>query len=441
MARKKLEKDDTKKTANGLGSLDELPSGKWRWRVSFRAAGGKRVRLGGTEKSETAAKRALNKAVTDNERGTLASPDRVTVAEYAKRWLESQPNLRMNTRRMYGTELDYALEIIGNERLRDVRPTDIQSLLKTLSKKVMGGGGARGKTMSARTANMVRARLRSVFGQAIQDQLIYVNPVAAVKRVKPDQDEDKPGVALEVEQSARLHELGEALHAAGVCRLWPALFAALSVGLRRGEVMGLRWEDVDFETNTLRVRQNLTENNGAPTLTKPKTGNSVRDIPMLPSLRASLEHHRVRQVQECATLGRAWSVNAPVFPTLEGAYTAPSNLLRALKNVLAWSDPQALTAARVRGVPRDHRAVLEAVIKSGEALPDIRVHDLRHTAGTQMLRRKMPIESVSRILGHANISITLDVYRHVSERELRLEMVDLFDAPLPVRAVPVVTMN
>jgi integrase len=74
-------------------------------------------------------------------------------------------------------------------------------------------------------------------------------------------------------------------------------------------------------------------------------------------------------------------------------------------------------------------------------LPDLRVHDLRHTAGTLMLRRKMPVETVSKILGHASISITLDVYRHVSDREIKLEMVDLFDAPLPVRAMPVFTLN
>ncbi len=432
---------DDKKTANGLGSIDELPSGKWRWRVSFRAAGGKRVRLGGSEKSETVARRALNKAVTDNERGVLASPDRVTIRQYANRWLESQSGLRVNTRRMYKTELAYALEIIGEMRLRDVRPTDVQNLLKTLSKQVMRGGKAQGQTMSARTANMVRARLRSVFGQAIHDQLIYVNPVAAVKRVKDDHEEDKPGLALEPEQSARFHEIGEALFDAGISRLWPALFAAASVGLRRGEVMGLRWEDLDFTTNTIHVRQNLTEINGAPVLTKPKTGNSTRDIPLPSSLRAVLQAHRERQARECEELGRVWLNNGPVFATLEGAYTAPSNLLRALKNLLAWSDPREFTVKRVRGVPREHRARLEAIVHAGEALPDMRVHDLRHTAGTQMLRRKMPIETVSRVLGHANISITLDVYRHVSEREIRAEMVDLFDRPIPVREVTAIPLN
>lgn len=151
---------DQRKNANGLGSIDQLLSDKWRWRVSFRAAGGKRVRLGGTEKTETAARRALNKAVTDNERGTLAAPDRVTVSEYAKRWLESQPEIRENTRRDYAATLAHALyepvkegedarleprlSEFGAMRLRDVRPTDVQAFLKTLSERIMRGGSGRG---------------------------------------------------------------------------------------------------------------------------------------------------------------------------------------------------------------------------------------------------------------------------------------------------------
>lgn len=96
---------------------------------------------------------------------------------------------------------------------------------------------------------------------------------------------------------------------------------------------------------------------------------------------------------------------------------------------------------RLKAIPRDHRAKLEAITRDGKPLPDLRVHDRRHTAGTVMLRRKMPVETVSKILGHASISIMLDVYRHVSDREVKLEMVDLFDAPLPVRDVAPLVMN
>lgn len=471
----KDEIDTSKKTANGLGSIDQLPSGLWRWRVTLKQAGGTQKRVSGTEKTETLAKKALNKAVTDNERSLLAATDRITVNDFAVKWLNALPGIQAATRHDYASELAHALEIpkaerkndkdvisaFGKMRLRDVRPTDVQTLLKNLSARVMQGGSARGKTMSTRTLNMVRARLRSVFDQAIMDGTIYRNPMMGTKRAKDDRDEeDVPGTALDFAQSTRLHELGNALYAAGVARLWPAVFVALAIGLRRGEVMGLRWRDVNFGSSTISVKQNITELDGVPTLGKPKTKRSIRDIPMPSSLKTVLEAHRDQQARECKTVGRAWSNTGPVFATITGEYTAPSHLYRSLKSILEWSnpgvverketDPKKKESAPIRFLPlevrlqaihRDHQAGLEAIVRAGEKLPDIRVHDLRHTAGTQMLRRNMPIETVSRILGHASISITYDVYRHVSEAEVRLEMVDLYDAPLPVRNVAQLVMN
>jgi integrase len=83
----------------------------------------------------------------------------------------------------------------------------------------------------------------------------------------------------------------------------------------------------------------------------------------------------------------------------------------------------------------DARPKLELIVRSGKKLPDLKPHDLRHTAATLMLRRKTPVEVVSRILGHAKVSITLDVYRHVLDSEKEQSMPDLFDTPLPVRQV------
>jgi integrase len=455
--------ESSKKTANGLGSIDQLPSGLWRWRVSVRTTTGKRVRLSGTAKSDTLAKKALVKAVTDNERGLLAAPDRTTVKEYATKWLEQQKDIRVATRRDYALNLSYAFETIGEMKVKDVRPTHIKDMLNLLKARVMQTG--KNKTMSHRTLGMVRARLRSVFDEAVSDQLIFANPVAAVKRLKADDEEDESiGQALEPDQAARFYEIGQALFDAGVARLWPALFSAISVGFRRGEVMGLEWLHVNFKSDVIEVRQTLSEIAGEPTLGKPKTKNSIRDIPMTSSLRAMLEAHQRAQAKECERVGRAWSATGPVFATIEGGYTAPSNLRRALKGVLEWSTMEPIERKRdsglrdkngkkiwekyhvsfderLKAIPRDHRAKLEAIARDGKPLPDLRVHDLRHTAGTLMLRRKMPVETVSKILGHASISITLDVYRHVSDREIKLEMVDLFDAPLPVRHVVALVMN
>ena len=153
--------------------------------------------------------------------------------------------------------------------------------------------------------------------------------------------------------------------------------------------------------------------------------------------------------------------DAPLFATVTGEYTHPDNLHRALSGVLAWSNPHPAVnqprakkgvnarmfsvqrsdlERRLKVIPVAHRARLEAIIRDGVALPRITPHDLRHTAGTQMLRMKMSLEVVSKVLGHAKVSITLDVYRHVLESETKAEMVDLY--PLrPARAIALTPMN
>lgn len=345
-------------------------------------------------------------------------------------------------------------------RLRDIRGTDLQAAMKKLAARDMGL--KKDKKMSARTVNQVHARLRTVFQQAVIDQLLFVNPAIATKRVKDNrEEEDKPGQALEPVQVTWFVELGTTLHAAGVAKLWPALFLNVSLGLRRGEVLGLRWCDIDLEKRTLNVRQNLVQEHKKLVLGKPKTPQSVREIPLVSSEVAVLTAHLEASKQEAETVGRAWSESIPVFATVNSTLTEPRNLQAALKSVLAWSDPTcereqpkltqkqkdaragkvSTLEGKLRGVRVDLRGLLEVIVTSGEALPNIRLHDLRHTAGTMMLQRKMPVEVVSKILGHASISITLDVYRHVSVREVRLERVDVFDQPLPVRVVPVIAVN
>ena len=300
-----------------------------------------------------------------------------------------------------------------------------------------------------------------MFAEAVRDQIIYVNPADAVRRVKSAKHtEDFEGTALDFDQFARFHELGEALYQSGSCVLWCALFLAAALGLRRGEVMGLRWQDIDLENGLLSVRQNLTIN-PEPTITTPKTKNSIRDIPMPSSVKAMLKRHQEKQQENRAKAGNAWQNTGAVFATELGVYTSPDNLSRALNGLLDWSTPEPLerkTRAnkakgeeseikivtleqRMKAIPREHRAKLEAIVRDGKPLPRISPHDLRHTAGTLMLRKGMPVEVVSKILGHARVSITMDVYRHVLDSEKRAVMVDLFEQPLPVRNVVSIPLN
>ncbi|PJI53816.1 hypothetical protein CTI14_23095 [Methylobacterium radiotolerans] len=290
--------------------------------------------------------------------------------------------------------------------------------------------------MALTTQAHVRTRLKSLFREAVFEQVIYVNPMDAVKPPKMGRSLTA-GQPLDFDEAARLHTIGTALYQAERLRLWIAVFTAVSVGLRRGEVMGLTWKDVDFNSGILYVRQTRVMGENEVETGLPKTKNSRREIQMPPSLIAALQDHRQTQLAEQAQAGSAWRKTGAVFATALGDWTHPDNLKRAVQTILKWSNPTILKREEGKpwvwkGVPREHRAALIAAVQAGTALPDISPHDLRHTYATLALRRGVPIEVVSRNLGHASISITWDIYRHVLDSERRSHVVDLFEMVPPV---------
>ena len=172
-----------------------------------------------------------------------------------------------------------------------------------------------------------------------------------------------------------------------------------------------------------------------------KTDSGRRDIPIPPGLARVLESHQVAAKTNAAAMGQKWTSSLPVFQTIELAWTHPDNLNRAVVELIRWSDPTARPRTRpddapdlddaenlrrrllcVSGEARDR---LEAAILSGDALPAISPHDLRHTAATRMRQAGMDVELLSRILGHSDIVQTLRTYRHVGVNEIRNKMPDL----------------
>lgn len=440
-SKKKRKDKDDKKAGNGQGSVYELANGKWRWQVTLGyTLEGKIQRAGGVCDNITLAERAKAQAIADFSRGLLASAETITLADYAEKWLKRQKGLRPTTLRGYNADIDYAMKYLGKMKLKDIRPHHVKDCLVKLSEQTMTAGMGKGKPMSSRTLSMVRKRLKAIFAEAVVDQLVYVNPCDSVKGIKQPVPESV-GVVMDFVQMTRFHELGLELYNARILRLFPALVAAASLGFRRGEVMALRWEDIDFERNIIRVRKNLTVLGGKPLHGEPKTRHSKRDVPMPLTLRNVLLEQKSRQEVEKRNAMNAWRDTGAVFATETGEYTHPDNFSRSLESLIEWSNPDKLTTRRFKALPVKVRPRLEVIVKSAEKLPDLSPHDLRHTAATLMLRRKVPVEVVSRILGHARVSITLDVYRHVLDSEKEQVMVDLFDAPLPVRQVQTVALN
>ncbi len=434
------EKDD-KKAGNGQGSVYEIANGKWRWQVTLGYdLEGKRQTASGVCATIRQAEVAKSQAISDYSRGLLASADSITLANYADRWLKRQKGLRASSIKNYKVFTAYAMKHLGKLKLKDVKPHHIKDCLVTCSETIMKGGRGRGKPMSSSTLGKVRTCLKAIFREAVNDQLIYVNPCDGVKPLRQPTPEPV-GVALDEVQMTRLHELGLCLYEAERCRLFPALFMAACLGLRRGETMALRWEDIDLKKNILKVRRSLSVTNGKPDMGEVKTRRSKRDVPIPLSLKNILLLHQANQKEERKNAQDAWHDTGAVFATELGDYTHPDNLNRALTSLCEWSKRNVLTNKRLLVIPVVARAKLKIIVEADKPLPALTPHDLRHTAATLMLRRKVPVEVVSRILGHARVSITLDIYRHVLESEKEQTMPDLFDTPLPLREPQATTLN
>ena len=164
-----------------------------------------------------------------------------------------------------------------------------------------------------------------------------------------------------------------------------ALYAlALSSGMRESELLGLQWSEVDFDHNLVRVRWQLQREDGQWMWKPPKTRRSRRQIALASSAMQTLRRHRDSQDAERESQGASWEDHELVFCTRHGCPLSARNLLRRYKELL----------------------------KKG-GLPDIRFHDLRHTAATLLLAGKVNPKVVSEMLGHSSVAITLDIYSHV----------------------------
>lgn len=426
----------TKESGNGSGTIwrDEA-TGKYRWQITLQTkTGGRRKTRNGRANTKTGARQAMQAALVDHKRGDLQAPDTIIVAQYAEIWLNRLTKARPRTLALYRQELNYALRVIGHEKVQHVSTATLKDMVADLSRQEMAGGLGRGKPMSPRTHSKVVIRLRAVFDEAVSDGIIKVSPMNGVKRERAP----KPAIqaddrVLEEPQLARFQALGTLLWQAGIFRLWPALFAAVSVGLRRGEVLGLTWTNVNFKTGVLQVRQQVIRvPEGARVSEMLKTDHGRRDIHMPPSLVQLLQEHQTQQRAERSALGLPWAPNGLVFATDTGNVVHPDNVNRALSRLTDWSRKGASTAPGHWWICYPElRAALHKLHADGTALPKIAPHDLRHTYATLALRRGVPLAVVSKRLGHGSVSITNDIYRHVLPSEDRAHVIDLFAPPEP----------
>ena len=167
---------------------------------------------------------------------------------------------------------------------------------------------------------------------------------------------------------------------------------ALTLGLRRGEILGLHWSDIDLDAATLRVNYALQRFDGKLHLVEPKTEKSRRALPLPSLLVAALRVHRSRQLEERLALGSDWQESGYVFVSTIGTPIEPRNINRTFDALIEKANKE---------------------IEGNDKLPKIRFHDLRHSCATMLLSQGVPQRTLMEILGHSQISLTMNTYSHV----------------------------
>jgi integrase len=353
------------------GSIYQRESdGKWVAAVNLGyGPNGKRKRkvFYGLTRREVAEK--LKTALHDQQQGTLPQDtERQTVGQFMERWLQdsAKPTVRASTFESYQIlTRTHIIPGLGRIQLRKLTPQQVQAFL---NHKLESG-------LSARTVQYLHSILHRALGLAVKWDLVSRNVASLVSPPRVKQNEIQPFTPQQARQF---------LDAVKGNRLEALYSVALALGLRRGEALGLRWEDVDLDAGTLTVRVNLQRIAGKLQLVEPKTERSRRTIKLPQMAVAALRNHKVLQLEERLLAGSRWQDSGALFTSTIGTFIDPRNLNRQFEKMLEQA-----------------------------GLPKRRFHDLRHTCATLLLVQGVHPRVVMEILGHSRISETMDRYSHV----------------------------
>jgi integrase len=323
--------------------------------------------------------------------GELGEPQRMKVAAFLDGWLidTARKRVRASTYDLYrGVIQRHILKYIGGVALARLTPHHVRSMLTEMETAAA----------SLRLQQITFGILRLALKQAVKDGSIPRNPCDAV---------DAPKVPRPIMQTLDVDQATRLLGTAENDRLHALYTLALSVGMREGEMFGLTWPNVNLKDGTLQITQQLGENNGHPSLMKPKTKSAVRQIDLPAIALLALREHRQRALAN-GTLNNPMDL---VFTTRGGKPLRRSNFLRR----------EFIPLLERAGIFTVESAIDE---KTGQMIIDgetgqpktkkvyIRFHCLRHSCASLALNAKVPLHVVSRMLGHARPSITADIYAH-----------------------------
>ncbi|HET6659226.1 MAG TPA: site-specific integrase [Rubrobacter sp.] len=331
------------------------------------AKGPKRRTVYGKTRKEAADK--LAKALSDRTEGIVYDDENLTVGEYLDTWLKC--SVRGSVRQSTYDRDAYLVEkhiepALGRIKLKNLSSAHVQGFY---SDRLDSG-------LSAATVHKAHTILHKALARAVAWQIVPRNATDAVEPPRPVPREMRPLFPAEARKL---------LDAARGDRLEALYVLAVTTGMRQGELLALKWQDVDLENATASVKRTLTRTGGRYVLGEPKTKKSRRSIRLTPRATDVLEQHLGRQLWDIRMLGDNYADQGLVFSTDTGAFINPSNVRR--------------------------RSFAPLLRKAN--LPHMRFHDLRHTCATLLLGKGTHPKFVQELLGHATVAITLDTYSHV----------------------------
>lgn len=322
------------------------------------------------------AERELTKLLNELNTGTYLEPSKLTVAEYLEKWLAeyAQGNVAGKTYERYcGIVRRQLIPDIGALPLAKLQPLHIQS---HYTSKLQGGRlDGRAGGLSAQTIVHHHRVLKEALDRAVKWGLLVRNPALAAEPPKPQKREIQ---AIDEDASVWL------IDAAMGTRLYVPVFLAITTGMRRGEVLALRWSDVDMNRGYLTAARAIEQTKLGGLKFKTPKNRKGRQLSLPPVMVDALRLHRVEQEKRQMLLGDAYEQNDLVCCVEDGSIWKPSAFTSAYEDLL-----------RRRGIKK------------------IRFHDLRHSHASQLLRSGVNPKIISERLGHSKVGFTLDVYAHL----------------------------
>lgn len=387
--KKMNDNDKIKRAGNGEGSWKEIiPNKKYKLTITIdHGDNGKVKRKCFTGKTKTECRKARDKFMADYLNGTYVEPNKTTVAIWLREWLDVYKKDKV-TNKHYDS-LEYIVEkqlipAIGSIKLQKLDSKTVQKMYNEMSKsgKLRTEGG-----LAPKTLQHIHKVLDGAMEKTLELDYIKKKPTKGITLPKVEDREDKFFTLEEVQK------LMDAVNNDDTYDLF--CLTGASTGLRKGELTALTWEDIDFENKSLSVNKALTkyksrdessDSNYLTEIKPPKTKSSIRDVPLSSELVKSLRYHKIRLAEENLKSGRSNRDFDLVFPSENGTYLDYSNIDKHWKMLCNKAGVEYKT-----------------------------FHCLRHTFSTHMASKTPNPKITQTILGHSNISTTLNIYTHLSE--------------------------